>query len=146
MKLQINDSDYDVEVENGKAKVNGKQLSLSVGKEGDEISLDGEIFTLDFFQEGEPALLIVNGMAYLALHSEEGESSRMKELRAPMNGQVVQVLVAQGDQVKKGQLLFILEAMKMENQIKSSVSGRIAKVSVLKGQHVKLGDIVLVYE
>jgi biotin carboxyl carrier protein len=146
LKLRVNDSDYDVEADKGHAKVNGKQVDLSVGKEGDEISLDGELFTLDFFQEGEPALLIVNGIAYLVVRSEEEQTTRIKELKAPMNGQVVQVSVAQGDEVKKGQVLLILEAMKMENQIKSSVTGRIVRVSVLKGQHVKLGDVLLVFE
>ena len=146
MKIKVNDSDYDVEVDNGQVKVNGKPVSLSVGKDGDEILLDGESFTLDFFQEGELALSIVNGMSYLVLRSDDEHSSHTKELKAPMNGQVIQLLVAKGDQVRKGQVLLILEAMKMENQIKSSVSGSIARVSVLKGHHVKLGDVLLAFE
>ena len=63
---------------------------------------------------------------------------------APMPGTILNVLVKTGDSVKKGQVLAILEAMKMENEIVSPVDGQITSVSVDKGQNVNLGDSLLV--
>lgn len=56
-----------------------------------------------------------------------------------MPGTIVNVLVKQGDNVKKGQVIAILEAMKMENEIVSPIDGSIEIISVDKGQNVSLG-------
>ncbi len=59
---------------------------------------------------------------------------------AEFPGRLKKVLVAEGDQVHKGDSLFVLEAMKMEFDIKSPVSGRIAKLHVTVGQNMNPGD------
>ena len=51
-----------------------------------------------------------------------------------------------GSEVKKGQLLVILEAMKMENQIKSHVNGSIREIKVCKDQSVKMGQVLVTFE
>jgi biotin carboxyl carrier protein len=58
------------------------------------------------------------------------------KVRPPMPGKVVKVLVAEGDAVRRNQTLVIVEAMKMENEIRSAVDGRVRKV------HVAAGDLV----
>ena len=63
---------------------------------------------------------------------------------APMPGTINDVRVKTGDSVKKGQVLLILEAMKMENEIISPVDGTIKSVNVEKGQNVNLGDVIVV--
>ncbi len=57
-------------------------------------------------------------------------------VKAPMPGKVIKVIVAENDQVRKNQTLAIVEAMKMENEIKASVDGTI------KAIHVSAGDLV----
>ncbi len=62
----------------------------------------------------------------------------------PMPGTILSVNVANGDSVKKGQVLFILEAMKMENEIMASKDGVISAVSVTKNSTVQSGDVLCV--
>lgn len=64
-------------------------------------------------------------------------------ISAPMPGNIVNVSVKPGDVVKKGQLLLILEAMKMENEIVSPVDGQIVSVAITKGQSVNVGEALV---
>ncbi|WP_042275014.1 biotin/lipoyl-containing protein [[Clostridium] dakarense] len=64
-------------------------------------------------------------------------------INAPMPGTILNLLVKEGENIKKGQVVAILEAMKMENEIVSSVDGKVKCISVSKGQNVNLGDNLL---
>ncbi len=65
----------------------------------------------------------------------EGEA-----VNAPMPGTILDVKVNVGDSVKKGQVLMILEAMKMENEIMAGVDGVVTSIGVTKGAAVQTGD------
>lgn len=65
---------------------------------------------------------------------------------SPMSGKILQVHVKEGETVQAGQLLCILEAMKMENEIKAPVDGTIQEVKVREEQAVNPGDLLLVIE
>lgn len=67
-------------------------------------------------------------------------------VKAPMPGTILSINVKEGDNVKKGQILLILEAMKMENEIVSPRDGKIAKVVVSKGSSVNTGDDMVIIE
>jgi biotin carboxyl carrier protein len=144
LKVEVNGDNYDIEITESKAKVNGRVVKLEVLSET-EISVDGEKFFLDFKEEGEPSLMIINGMSYLVSRSSS-EGVPVKELRAPINGQIIDVFIESKSKVTKGQLLITLEAMKMENQMKSPQNGIIKEVKVEKGQSVKNGEVLLVFE
>ena len=60
-----------------------------------------------------------------------------------MPGKILDVKVAAGDDVKKGQVVAILEAMKMENEIVAPVDGKVATVNVNKGASVETGDLLI---
>lgn len=66
-----------------------------------------------------------------------------ESVTAPMPGTILNVLVKEGQAVKKGQVVAVLEAMKMENEIVAPVDGQVASISVDKGQNVNLGDNLL---
>lgn len=66
-----------------------------------------------------------------------------ESVTAPMPGTILNVLVKEGQTVKKGQVVAVLEAMKMENEIVAPVDGQVASISVDKGQNVNLGDNLL---
>jgi pyruvate carboxylase subunit B len=67
-------------------------------------------------------------------------------VEAPMPGLVVKVLVAAGDTVAADQGLLILEAMKMENELRSPVAGIVRSVSVAEGATVNQGDVMVVVD
>jgi acetyl-CoA/propionyl-CoA carboxylase biotin carboxyl carrier protein len=65
-------------------------------------------------------------------------------ISAPMQGTIVKVLVAEGDEVEAGQAVVVLEAMKMENHINAECAGTVAEVRVSSGDTVGTGDVLLV--
>lgn len=73
-------------------------------------------------------------------------SKKVNDLKAPMPGLVLDVLVKPGDRVKKGDPLLILEAMKMENMIKASGDGNIKKVLAIKGSAVEKNTLLIQFE
>ena len=66
-----------------------------------------------------------------------------KPVRAPMPGMVVRVEVAEGDQVRPGQGLLIVEAMKMENELRAETAGRVSRVHVSAGEAVAKDQILV---
>lgn len=77
-----------------------------------------------------------------AARSGEGVQTVM----APMPGKVVRVLVAPGDAVEAGQGLLVVEAMKMQNEMKASRAGRILSVTVKEGATVAAGEVLATIE
>ncbi|HEX6213744.1 MAG TPA: biotin/lipoyl-containing protein [Vicinamibacterales bacterium] len=65
---------------------------------------------------------------------------------SPMPGKIVRLLVKTGDQVKAKQGLVVVEAMKMENELRAARDGRVREVSVAEGQSVDAGAVLLVVE
>ena len=65
-----------------------------------------------------------------------------ERVAAPMPGNILSVNVAAGDTVKKGQVLMILEAMKMENEIMAPCDGKVTAVAVTKGAAVESGALL----
>lgn len=63
---------------------------------------------------------------------------------APMPGKITKVLIKEGEQVKKGDVIMLLEAMKMQNEISAPVDGKIKLLNVTAGQSVKTADVMAV--
>jgi biotin carboxyl carrier protein len=69
-----------------------------------------------------------------------------RKLIAPMPGKVVRVLVSDSSEVEAGQGIMVIEAMKMQNEIKSPRKGRVQKIMVQSGASVNAGDLLAVVE
>ncbi len=138
--------------------LHGKSFHVDVGtlSDGHAYSLLVDNRSVDAAVEERPgdALdLLVSGRRYstevlgerewlarsISPDREDGE----RIVRAVMTGIVRDVLVAAGDAVVRGQTLFILEAMKMENEVKAGTDGTVQRVTVVAGQTVTLGDVVV---
>ena len=65
---------------------------------------------------------------------------------AIMPGKIIRVLVKEGDEVQEGDVLCVLEAMKMENELRASKSGVVKEVTVEPGSDVEMGEVLVVVE
>ena len=69
-----------------------------------------------------------------------------EQVTSPMPGTILSINVAAGDTVKRGQVLMILEAMKMENEIMCPCEGKVASVNTSKGSSVESGTLLCVIQ
>jgi len=122
--------------------VRGRSHALHIGKgEGQgnwDIHLDGERFAVTVVDERTQAIRAMTG----ANTGPQGP----KPVRAPMPGLVVRLAVAEGESVSAGQGVVIIEAMKMENELKADAAGVVARVAVAAGQAVEKGAIMIEFE
>ena len=72
-------------------------------------------------------------------------AAKVSEIKAPMPGMVLKVFVTEGMEVKKGENLFILEAMKMENIIKAPADVTVKTVKIKPGNKVEKGQVLLMF-
>jgi biotin carboxyl carrier protein len=99
--------------------------------------------------------LRINGRTYLAQAEDEldillkqlgmgaGASAKVNNIKAPMPGLILQLLVTEGQTIQKGDSLLILEAMKMENVIKSPGEGVVKTIKVTQGSPVDKNQILI---
>jgi biotin carboxyl carrier protein len=134
--ITLNDSEVNNQIilDNNKSKlVSVKGVDHELKRY--QIQIDGRIYHVQISDAVDQQILTMN------LKSKR--SNQLKELRAPMPGLVRQVNVQAGDQVDAGDSLFILEAMKMENLLKSPVNGKVSDVFVKPGESVEKNQILL---
>jgi biotin carboxyl carrier protein len=113
---------------------------------------------LDFNFETKLAKVKVNGNVYAisikdrfddllkSLGMEDAGTKKIKDIKAPMPGLVLSVAVAAGDTVAKDSAVLILEAMKMENVIKSPADGVVKKVHAIQGKAVEKNAVLIEFE
>ena len=78
--------------------------------------------------------------------AQEAVPAGVTAIKAPLPGTIIDIKVAVGDTVKKGQTIVILEAMKMENNIDSERDGKITAIKVNKGDSVMEGSVLVTIE
>jgi biotin carboxyl carrier protein len=115
----------------------GTRVSLAPG------SAPGEMFA---YLSGRVTQVIVNGRRRGRSADAAGNADGEQKVAAPMPGRVVRVLVAAGDTVEARQPVVVVEAMKMENELRSPKAGTVKEVSVVAGASVEAGRVLLVIE
>ncbi|MGC2682430.1 MAG: DUF2118 domain-containing protein [Candidatus Nitrosopolaris sp.] len=143
MKIIVNGTLYNLERVEEKVYVNNKEVMAKLNE--DNIIIDGNIFQLDFVEEGDPSLVILNGMAYTRSKSFLRDEST-NEVKIPISGMITELFVKTGTEVKQGVVLAILQAMKMEIEIKSPRNGKIMEIKASKDESVKVGDVLVTFE
>jgi oxaloacetate decarboxylase (Na+ extruding) subunit alpha len=115
------------------------------------VAVDGQDYVAEVQDNGDIAVTI-NGQKFVTSVSEGGEVSAAAApvaqgsgdpLAAPLAGNIWKVQVQAGQQVQEGDILIILEAMKMETEIKAHKAGTIGSISVKEGDSVSVGDTLL---
>lgn len=122
-------------------RVDGRSYTLSV-QPGERrgrwnLALGGQRFAADAVDERTRAIREMTGGA---------ETETAKTVVAPMPGLVVRVLVEPGDAVRAGQGVVIVEAMKMENELKAPADGTVARIDVQPGKTVEKGTTLVTLE
>jgi biotin carboxyl carrier protein len=120
-------------------------FSVIVSGESFEARVEGKSSNLRVFTSGkEYTVAIENPRALKKNREGAAEAHGRQNILAPMAGKIVRVLVSVGGQVQGGQGLAIVEAMKMQNEIRSSKSGKIERLGVVEGQTVNAGDTIAI--
>jgi biotin carboxyl carrier protein len=79
-------------------------------------------------------------------NGREGSVTGRQSIAAPMPGKVIRVLVSEGDAVERDQGIVVIEAMKMQNEMKSPKAGRVSSLAATEGATVASGDVLAVVE
>lgn len=162
MNVKVNERyDFEVEVEQGVLKLDGAELAVDVADlSGGHLHMlyQNKSYKMEIVSEDKAektSVIKVNGRLYkvaiedqydlllkqLGLDIKKG--NKMQEIKAPMPGLVLNVIVEEGQEVCKGDNLLVLEAMKMENIIKSPSTGTVKKIRVNKGDKVEKNEILI---
>lgn len=114
---------------------NAKLLESDISGKKLKIEVEGEAFDIEIKDELDQRL---DSMGFSNISTKH-----IKEIKAPMPGLVIDVTVKEGQEVKEGDRLLILEAMKMENSIMIHANATIKRVAVTPGQAVDKGQVLV---
>jgi biotin carboxyl carrier protein len=164
-KAKVNgDRDFEVTLDTSgtNGTLNGAHFEIDCIQTGDgsyHIIKDHKSFVVELLPvEDKNHLIIINGVEYkvelrdkydelLKILGMEGLGAQAhKDLKAPMPGLVLEIMAIPGQEVVKGDPLFILEAMKMENVIKSPGEGIVKSIGVKTGQAVEKNEVLIEFE
>jgi biotin carboxyl carrier protein len=158
MKLIVN-GDKTYELENG--RLNGEAADLDIQATGDgtyHVLRDGNGYTAEWISSDPGAKTMswrINGNEYVvqirdhfdelleSLGMADLAATRVDDIKAPMPGLVLQIMVEAGQQVAKGEPVLILEAMKMENVLKAPADVTVQGVEVAKGDAVEKNQVLV---
>ena len=160
----INDHPHQVELERAgqdyECKVDGEAYSLNaVMTAQDVLSIihDGRQYEAKREYSLMGDLHIIVGSERFAVEVRDPRSLRSRraaagheagpaKISAPMPGKIIRILAAEGEEVEAGQGLVVVEAMKMQNEIKASKKGKVTRIAVKEGAVVNAGDLLAIVE
>jgi len=134
-KIKIKDAEYEVRIR----KVEDTKAYLTVNDEMFEVEIDGlnvnptRMSSRTATKQIQPVIPVTTKKLTRYNH----------DIQPPLPGIILDICVEEGDNVKKGQVLYVLEAMKMENNIESNYDGIIEKIHRTKGESVLESDVIL---
>jgi len=129
--VTINNVEYEVEVDHGKVGVmSTREISQNTAGSA---AASGEV-------KAQPS----ENVQAKAPQPAPVDVSGGEVIKAPMPGTIIDVKVNAGQAVKRGQVILILEAMKMENEIVAAADGTVVQIQAVKGSSVNAGDVLAV--
>ncbi len=143
-KLKINGTEYTVDIND----IEGQEVHLSVNGTPYNVTVDKEMKqhkTPVINSRPAPRVSAAAGDVQRSNNPGPNASAGGTKVTSPLPGTILDVFVNVGDQVKEGQTVVLLEAMKMENNISADVAGVVKEVKVRKGDSVLEGaDLVVI--
>jgi len=163
-KIQDKSYETDITETGGKLKItlDGKPVSVDFVQVKSpnffSFLVNNKSFDVEITKNSESYRVNLNGRKYECVLEDERlsrlrdvagfkkEVSHEKELKTPMPGLVLAIEVKEGDAVKTGQGIAIVEAMKMENELKAKFDGTVKKIKVKPGQAVDKDEVLVIFE
>ncbi len=157
---RVGEREFEIEIVDGQILMNGEPVDVDLRQSGApglfSALVDGDSYELFVEDQGGAYAVTLRGeQIHVAVQDER--SRRLSTgrggpvlphgelpVRAPIPGLVIKVLVGEGDQVAEDQPLVILEAMKMENEIRALRAGVVRKVEVAAGDRVEQNALLLI--
>jgi biotin carboxyl carrier protein len=143
-------------------KVKGKKVDIQIFEDPDGFSYliwKNHKYQVDILDKSQNKYTImINGVWYYfsietpisykrrKYLSKTVSSSKMEKVSAPMPGKILDIMAEENSDIKQGEAIVILEAMKMQNEILASVSGKVKKVHIKQGDLVMKDDILIEIE
>jgi biotin carboxyl carrier protein len=161
--VTIDGKDYRLELERAevgwRCRLDGRDIQLDAALAGRDVLsvlIGGKAYDLKREHTPTDMGVWVGSVRYLAevrdprslrgRRSAGADEKGPKKLLAPMPGKVVRVLFDQGQAVEAGQSVLVVEAMKMQNEIKSPKKGTVQKIVAAEGANVNAGDVLAIVE
>ncbi len=165
LKIKVNNQfDFQISEDKSGIIVNAKQLEIDIAKLSsnhfhailNNQSYNAEI--VDYNPAEKTCLVKINSNTYNLKISDQYDellhqlgldtlsSAKIADLKAPMPGLVLKILVYEGDEIKKGDNLLVLEAMKMENIIKASADAKIKSIKIKPSDKLEKNQVMIVFE
>jgi biotin carboxyl carrier protein len=150
---EIGKSLYRIAIDGNEFLVDGKKT----GRTNYSLIVDNRSFEIEVDNAEDEYRVLVDGRNYHVHLVDErrvrvggGQSDIQlqgrQKVSVPMPGKVIEVLVSEGDSVERGQGLVIVEAMKMENEVRSPIAGEVKEIKVKPGDAVEGGAVLVVVE
>lgn len=136
-------------------KINGNLYKVTVGDIEDNnvhVEVNGTAYTVELEKKTGPKIKPVVRTAATTPAAPPPAVSRpvvagsKSGIKSPLPGVILEIKVKEGDTVKRGQTLLVLEAMKMENDIKSDRDGKVTAIKVSKGESILEGTDLIIIE
>jgi len=134
-KLKINGNTYHVNI----LSASGNNIQTEVNGSLYEVEMETEVKT-----SKTPTLVVSQPKPSQKPTAESLKTTAStKKVAAPLPGVILKIMVKEGEEVKTGDALMVLEAMKMENTILAESSGKISNINVKESQNVLQGDVLM---
>ena len=164
--IQLKDKSFEVEFSSTDSKqgiINGSDFKLDISQSGNEHHIlynntSYKVELVQFLKDKKEIVLKVNNDKLTVKVSDELDlllkqlgmdnlsSQKLNDIKAPMPGMVLSVLVEAGQEVQEGDTILVLEAMKMENNIKAPANKIVKEVLCEPSKAVEKNDVLIVFE
>jgi biotin carboxyl carrier protein len=162
--IVVDGTKYQVELERTencwRCKVDGRAIEVDAAVTARDVLsvlVDGDAFEIKRERSLQGDLHMILGSARYQVEVQDPRSLRTRRaiagsetgpqtLKAPMPGKIVRILVQEKEEVKAGQGILVMEAMKMQNEMKSPKDGKVQKILTAEGSAVNPGDTLAIVE
>lgn len=136
-------------MKNFNLKINGTDYNVNIKSHKDNIidlDVNGSSYSVELEKKEDYTTPVIVKTHIVGSKPKEMTASGVKKLVSPLPGTIVSIKAKEGDTIKIGDSVLVLEAMKMENDIQSEFSGKIKKINISVGNSVLQGDVLIEIE